>query len=47
VRSCTCHLGGKITKSHAAVPGTAVGQVNTVKMEGSYDNGMVGLINNS
>lgn len=34
--SATPHLGGKITKSAQATPGSTVGHVNTVKIEGSY-----------
>ena len=35
VSSATVHLGGKTTKSATATPGTAEGQVSTVKMLGS------------
>ena len=33
--SWTSHLGGKITKSATAVPGTDEGAESTVKIEGS------------
>jgi hypothetical protein len=35
VCSATIQRGGKITKSQFAVPGTSVGEVSTVKIEGS------------
>src|SRR6188474_406797 len=35
VSSATIQRGGKITKSQLAVPGVSVGEVSTVKIEGS------------
>src|SRR5581483_6049363 len=35
VSSATCHLGGKITKSQLASPGVSLGEVSTVKIDGS------------
>src|SRR3954454_20397043 len=35
VSSATIHLGGKITKSALALPGTSLGEVRTVKIDGS------------
>ena len=34
--SATAHLGGKMTKSAIATPGTVDCAVSTVKMDGSY-----------
>jgi hypothetical protein len=35
VSSATIQRGGKMTKSQLATPGVSVGDVSTVKMEGS------------
>src|SRR6185436_13911392 len=35
VSSCTSQRGGKITKSQLAVPGVSLGEVSTVKIDGS------------
>jgi len=41
VCSWTHHRGGKMTKSATAIPGFELGQVSTVKIEGSWDEGGV------
>jgi hypothetical protein len=46
VCSATVHLGGNITKSAIATPGSLDWQVNTVNIEGSFESYSQTIFNN-